>query len=81
MTSTTGKQHEGRSNGVVVRAPLDTHIWLWLVAGDTRLPESRSRSHTAIRPILAATAIGYGLTFVTVDERLAEDERLDTLSS
>lgn len=29
---------------------------------------------------LAATSISYGLTLVTVDDRLASDERLDTLS-
>lgn len=126
---------------------LDTHIWLWLVAGDTRLPGSlrqtveeaegrrwlspisvwelghlRARGRVKLEPdlrtwvlqareavpcvdapltqevallahevafahrdpadrFLAATGIGYGLTLVTVDERLAKDERLDTLSS
>jgi len=66
---------------------LDTHIWLWHVGGSERLPVAL-RAHEIdlghrdpADHLIAATALVYGLTLMTVDARLVAAPWLPTRSA
>lgn len=64
------------------RLLLDSHIWFWYAIGSDRLPKKLNLPHDdPADRFLAATAMLYELTLVTVDQNLVAADWLPTLTA